>query len=276
MENLRNIIEKFRKTKILVIGDLILDEYIWGEVERISPEAPVPVVWARKRSFSLGGAANVANNLRSLGAEVSLVGIVGKDINAEILLEELKKKKIDTEGIFRDQRPTTLKTRIIAGHQQVTRLDWEETNGIPTYLISKIIKFLSKDIADFDAIIIEDYGKGLITSDLLSKIKSMALDKKKIISVDPKEENFHLYKDVTCITPNRKEAENAIRNIKIKDENNRLEIYTDKLLTDEDIDLAGIELLKYLNCKGLLITLGERGMRLFERGKKPRHIDTLP
>jgi len=275
MKNLRDIIARFPKAKVLVIGDLILDEYIWGEVERISPEAPVPVIWAKKRSFLPGGAANVANNLKSLGAEVSLIGIVGSDNNAMILLKELKKRRINTEGIFIDKkRPTTLKTRIIAGHQQVIRCDWEETDQIPIQLISDTTKFVFKNMDDFNAIIIEDYGKGLITSNLLNKIKPVILEKKKIITVDPKEENFHLYKDVTAITPNKKETENAIRNIKIKDRNNGLDIYTDRLLMDKDIDLAGMELLKYLNCKGVLITLGEKGMRLFEREKKPKHIET--
>jgi len=274
MKNLRSIVEKFPKAKILVIGDLILDEYIFGEVERISPEAPVPVIWAKRRNFSPGGAANVANNLRALGAEVSLVGIAGSDRNAEILQKELKKRKVDVEGIFKDKRPTTLKTRFIASHQQVLRCDWEDRDSLSKSLISKILKFIEKSIDRFNALIIEDYGKGLITPDLLNRIKPLVLGKRKIITVDPKEEHFHYYRDVTAITPNRKEAESAIRNIKITDSKNQLNIYTDRLFTDKDIDLAGKELLNYLNCQGILITLGEKGMRLFEKNKHPEHIDT--
>lgn len=274
MKNLRSIVEKFPKAKILVIGDLILDEYIFGEVERISPEAPVPVIWARRRNFSLGGSANVANNLKSLGADVSLVGIVGSDHNAEILQRELKKRKISTQGIFEDKRPTTLKTRFIASHQQVLRCDWEDKDPLSKPFLSRIFKFVERNIDKFDALIIEDYGKGLITCDLLNRIKPLALEKRKIITVDPKEEHFHYYRDVTAITPNRKEAESAIRNIKITDSKNQLNIYTDRLLTNRDIDLAGRELLDYLNCQAILITLGEKGMRLFEKNRDPEYIDT--
>ncbi len=129
MNNLTKIIKNFDKVKILVLGDLILDEFIWGDVDRISPEAPVPVVWAKKRTFVPGGAANVANNIRALEGSVSLLGVVGKDKNAEILLAELKKRKIQTKGIFVEAgRYTTVKTRIIGGHQQIVRLDWEHGN----------------------------------------------------------------------------------------------------------------------------------------------------
>ncbi len=274
MKNLRDIIEKFPKAKILVIGDLILDEYIFGDVERISPEAPVPVIWAGRRDFSLGGAANVANNLRALGVDVSLVGMVGSDHNGKILQEELEKRKIDIEGIFEDKRPTTLKTRFIASHQQVLRCDWEDKDPLSKSFVSRIFRFVEKNIDKFDALIIEDYGKGLITCDLLNRIKPLALEKRKIITVDPKEEHFHYYRGVTAITPNRKEAESAIRNIKITDSENQLNIYTDRLLTDKDIDLAGKELLNYLNCQGVLVTLGEKGMRLFEKNKHLEHIET--
>ena len=127
MLNLRKIIKKFNKAKILVIGDLILDEYIWGSVERISPEAPVPVLWAKKRTFVPGATANVANNIRSLGAQVSLLGVTGDDANSKILFSELRKRKINTQGIFIERkRHTTVKTRILAGHQQVVRVDWEQ------------------------------------------------------------------------------------------------------------------------------------------------------
>ncbi|MFH1678972.1 MAG: PfkB family carbohydrate kinase, partial [Candidatus Omnitrophota bacterium] len=131
MKNLIKIIKSFPKARILVLGDLILDEYILGDVQRISPEAPVPVVWANKRSYILGGAANVANNIRSLGAYVNVCGVVGKDKNAEILLAEFKKQDIPRHGVLSvRQRHTTVKTRIIAGHQQIVRLDWEHTDPL--------------------------------------------------------------------------------------------------------------------------------------------------
>ncbi len=277
MSDLKRIIANFKKAKILVVGDLILDEFIYGDVERISPEAPVPVVRANKRKFMPGGACNVASNIASLGATVSLVGAVGKDNYSDILFLELKKRKIRTDGIFQDnKRHTILKTRIIGGHQQIVRLDWEDTDSIPAYLSKKMADYISRHLKDFDCLIIEDYGKGVVTKELLNCIR-MANKQNKPITVDPKEDHFALYKDlkISAITPNRKEAENAIRNIKISDANNKLKIYHDRLQNSKDIDLAGAELLKYLGSKAVLLTLGESGMRLFEKAKKPFHIDTV-
>src|SRR3990167_8429869 len=157
MRDLKNIINRFNKSRILVVGDLILDEYIWGKVERISPEAPVPVVWANKRTYVPGGAANVANNIRSFDAEVCLAGVIGKDKNTEILLSELHKRKISTRGIFVEpSRLTTVKTRIIAGHQQIVRVDWEHTDSLSEGMNQRIYNFIQKTIDDFDAIVIED------------------------------------------------------------------------------------------------------------------------
>jgi D-beta-D-heptose 7-phosphate kinase/D-beta-D-heptose 1-phosphate adenosyltransferase len=276
MKNLRKIIHNFKKANILVVGDLILDEYIWGNVERISPEAPVPVVWANKRTFTPGGAANVANNIRALDGHVSLVGVIGKDKNTDILLSELKKKKIATEGICIDpKRHTTVKTRIIAGHQQVVRVDWEHTDALSRELNQKIFKFIKANISDFDAVIIEDYGKGVINMHLVQEFIALARLQKKIITVDPKEEHFRYYQGVTSITPNRRELENAIRNLRIKDTTNRFKFNTDKLFTDKDIDSAADEILKYLGLQSLLVTLGECGMRLFERNGHRTHIPTV-
>lgn len=274
--NFKKIISKFNKANILIIGDVILDEYIWGNVDRISPEAPVPVVLATKKSFMPGGAANVANNISSLGARASLVGAVGDDKNKEIFLSELKKRDLDTNGIFADSnRPTTVKTRIIAQHQQVVRVDWEAADSIDSVLCKKMANNINKNLEKYDAIIIEDYGKGVISAPLLKQIFPAAKAKRKIITVDPKEEHFELYFGATAITPNRKETENAIRNIKIRNNRQTLSINVDKLNTDSHINLAGKELLKYLNLDAVLITLGEHGMRLFEKDKSPFHIDTV-
>lgn len=276
MKNLRRIINNFNKANILVLGDLILDEYIRGNVERISPEAPVPVLWANKRTYAPGGAANVANNIRSLDARASLVGVVGKDKNREILFTELKKRRINPEGIFVEPgRHTTVKTRIIAGHQQVVRVDWEHTHALSRPLNQRIIKFIKRNIDDFDAIIIEDYGKGVINMHLLEEVISLAHIHKKIITVDPKEEHFQYYRQVTSITPNRRELENAIRNLKIKDTTNRFKLNSDTLFTDKDIDLAGHQILKYLELESLLVTLGEQGMKLFEKRGTLTHIPTV-
>lgn len=278
MNDFKKIISNFKKSKILVVGDLILDEFIYGEVERISPEAPVPVVWANKRKYLPGGACNVASNITSLGARVSLVGVVGKDNYARQLISELEKRRIQTQGIFTDEkRPTTLKTRIIGGHQQIVRVDCEDRDLLSGVLTKKMAEFIISRLKDFNCLIIEDYGKGVINQALLNSIRSVDRQNNKIITVDPKEDHFALYRNlkITAITPNRKETENAIRNIKISDSQNKLKIYHDRLTTSHDIDLAGAELLKYLGAKAVLITLGESGMRLFENGKKPFHIDTV-
>jgi rfaE bifunctional protein kinase chain/domain len=276
VKNLKAIINSFNKAKVLVLGDLILDEYIWGSVDRISPEAPVPVVWANKRTYVPGGAANVANNIRALGAKVCLAGVMGKDKNTDILFSELKKRKIQTNAIFIEpKRHTTLKTRIIAGHQQAIRVDWEHTDSLPAELNSRIIKFIEKNIDGFDAIIIEDYGKGVINMPLLNAVIELAHTHNNIITVDPKEEHFLYYRGVTSITPNRRELENAIRNLKIKDTENRFKINNDRLFTDRDIDLAARQILKYLGLESVLVTLGEHGMKLFEKSGRMTHIPTV-
>ena len=276
MKNLKGIINKFHKAGILVIGDLILDEYIWGSVDRISPEAPVPVIWANKRTYVPGGAANVANNISALGADVCLLGVVGKDINARILLAELKKRKISTRGIFEEPtRHTTVKTRIIAGHQQVVRVDWEHTHSIPKNLNTRIINFVRENIKDFDALIIEDYGKGVINPNLLKEVIELARKNSKIITVDPKEEHFQYYRGVTSITPNRKELENAVRDLKIRDTTNSFHVNNDRLVTNRDIDIAAREIIRYLGLQSLLVTLGENGMRLYEKTGYIKHIPTV-
>jgi rfaE bifunctional protein kinase chain/domain len=276
MKNLKAVLNKFNKMRILVIGDLILDEYIRGDVGRISPEAPVPVVWANKRSFVPGGAANVANNISAFGAKAVIIGIVGQDENAGLLLSELKKRNISAQGIFsQPKRHTTVKTRIIAGHQQVVRVDWEHTDALPAKLNEKICRYIRSNISKFDAVIIEDYGKGVINPHILEEIIYLAKKYNKIVTVDPKEENFIYYRGATSITPNRKELENAVRNLRIKDTTNKFVMHNDRLLTAKDIDEAATQVLKYLGLESILVTLGENGMSLFEKGSRPMHIPTV-
>ncbi len=274
--NLKEIITKFSKAKIMVIGDLILDEYIWGSVDRISPEAPVPVVWANRRSFVPGGAANVANNIRSLDGDVTLIGVVGKDKNADTLLSEISKLKISRRGIFiAPKRHTTVKTRILAGHQQVVRVDWEHTEALPADLNHRIISFIERHINNYDAVIIEDYGKGVINTELLAAVIRLSRNTRKIITVDPKEENFLYYRGVTSITPNRKELENAVRNLRIKDKTNKFKVHNDRLFNNEEINSAALQVLKYLELDSILVTLGEHGMRLFEQSGVVTNIPTV-
>jgi len=258
---LKKIISEFKNARVLVIGDLILDEFLWGDVSRISPEAPVPVVWVRKESFMPGGASNVANNLRSLGANVHSVGVIGDDDRGSILKTELEASGINTDGILIDSsRPTTLKTRVVAGHQQVVRIDKENTEPLDGKLVSRMAEYVRSVIDKIDAIIIEDYGKGVITPGLLEKIVTLAKRKKKIISVDPKEEHFRFYRGISVITPNNHEAAKAV-GFPIKD--------------DASLKRAGAALLSKIGCRIALITLGENGMAVFEKNKPMVHIPTV-
>ncbi len=261
LDKIKNIISKFPSVKILVIGDLILDEFIWGKVSRISPEAPVPVVWVDHESFMPGGASNVANNIRALGGEVSVVGIIGEDRWGTILRNELEDNNIDTRGIVIDQsRPTILKTRIVAHSQQVVRVDREKIDGLDKGIINKLVDFIQEKIKEVDAVIIEDYGKGVITPALLKKVVPLAGKLGKIITVDPKENHFSYYKGITAITPNHNEAEIAA-GMEITNENDLLK--------------AGKKLLKKFSCQAVLITLGEKGMCVFERSGKVTQIPTV-
>jgi len=277
VKGIDKIIAKFGRMNILVIGDLILDQYIHGDVDRVSPEAPVPVVWARERKYQPGGAANVANNISSLGGRVSLCGVIG-DKSPEIsrrLLGELKERNIDTGGIILENgRETTLKTRIIAGHQQVVRVDWEHVHHIKKETDNKLRNYIAKNLKDFDAVIIEDYGKGLLDRNLTETIIKEANFLEKIITIDPKEDNFDCYFKATCITPNRKETENAIRYLKMKDAHDKFKIYKEELISYNDIVKAGEAILGHLELKSLLITLGEDGMWLFEKDGN-KHIPTV-
>ncbi len=274
----KQLISNFKGKKILVVGDVILDQHIRGTVSRISPEAPVPIVLqSGDPTFSPGGAANVASNLKSLGAAVTLVGRVGQDSEAKILLQSLKKGKIPTKGIFKDRvTPTIVKTRIVIAHQQILRLDREKVeDNLSKNFLAKIKTFLQKNVAGYDAVILSDYGKGLLCKDLIEFISTLAYQHGKILTVDPKVEHFAYYQGATSITPNRKEAENAIRNIKITHvESHKLRLNSDRLETLADVEHAGEALLKFLKLQSLLITLGEQGMCIFEKGKKAIQIHT--
>ncbi len=277
MNTYKKYINNYSKQKVLVIGDVILDRYILGNVSRISPEAPVPVVLEDKSFYTPGGAANVSHNLISLGAQVTQIAKIGNDFEGQILKRLLKNKGIDIKAIFMDKDvPTITKTRVIAQRQQIVRIDKEKVikDSNPT-MEEKIVNFIESNIRNYDAVIISDYGKGLINQKLINVVCPLAKKFKKIITIDPKVEHFGYYKNVTAITPNKSEAENAIRNIKIYErEGMKLDVCSDRLETIKDIDNAGSQLLKYLDLSSLLITLGENGMRLFEKGKQPFSIKT--
>jgi len=191
---LKEILSEFRNKNIAVLGDMMLDEYIIGEVDRISPEAPVPVVNVKTESYVLGGAANVINNLHSLGANVTAFGIIGQDETGVRLEKELAKKRIDTEGIIEDKdRPTIVKKRVIAHNQQLIRLDWENKKELDKYMESRIIEILRQKIDKLDALILSDYNKGFLSNTLVKELIKIANKKEKIIIVDPKPDNIRNY-----------------------------------------------------------------------------------
>jgi len=263
-KKLEFILKGFSRVKLLVVGDIMMDRSVSGKVSRISPEAPVPVVIVEKEEFNLGGAANVAHNIRSLGGVVSLCGVLGKDENGRKLYKKIVEKEIQTQGIFFEPgRQTTVKTRIIAHHphhQQLVRVD-RETTDHPKVSTSKVLLgFLTEGINDFDGIVISDYGKGLLTRNLIQTIIKRAKKSKKFVMVDPKVKNFFFYKGATVITPNTQEASEASRTP-----------YTDQASVEE----MGRKLLKRLSCEALVITQGEKGMTIFERHQKPYRVPTV-
>ena len=205
-ERLKEILEYFSKVKIAVVGDMMLDEYLIGKVTRISPEAPVPVVNIEQERFVLGGASNVANNLKSLSAQVSVYGVVGQDSNGEKFVKELEAKQINPSGIVIDgTRPTIIKSRVLSQGQQLLRLDWEKDTDITENIQSKIIENVEKDIENTDAVLLSDYNKGVLTEFVSQSIIKIAKKYNRKVVVDPKPNNFKNYKGATSMTPNRKE-----------------------------------------------------------------------
>jgi rfaE bifunctional protein kinase chain/domain len=259
-ERLKSLFDNFSGKRVVVLGDLMLDKYVWGSVSRISPEAPVPVLQVDSESARLGGAANVANNIKSLGAEPVLFGIVGQDEAGEKIRHILDEMGLSKEGIITDQdRPTTVKTRVIAHSQHVVRMDYEVSRGIDGKIRRRVMEILNSMSGEIDAVLLEDYNKGMLTKDLLSDVIGMARSKDKVISVDPKQANFFEYKQVTLFKPNRKEAEGALGL---------------PAGSDEDAVKAARELLNRLQCENVLLTRGEKGMTLVEGDGSPTHFPT--
>jgi len=249
------IVKGFKNKRILVLGDLMIDKYIWGDVSRISPEAPIPVVVAKHDTSCLGGAGNVGHNLRSLGAFPILTGVVGNDKEGDWI----RKTAADNRGIFVSKtRPTTVKTRIIAHHQHVVRVDMEEKNPISPQLTDKVHRFIQQE--KFDALIISDYNKGLVTDSLIQKVLSFAQQEKIPVCVDPKVEHFFSFSPVTLITPNHLETERMVHHA---------------CLTDQDVEKAGKTILSKISTRYLILKRGEQGLSVFEREKKTLHVPTL-
>jgi len=245
----------------VVVGDVMLDEYWWGSVERISPEAPVPVVAVQRQDAKLGGAANVAQNVRSLGGLVTTVGVIGDDRAARLVKDRLTDQGMSLDGLVVDpSRPTTLKTRVVAQHQQVVRADFETTEAINTGCIEHIAQRCLAALANADGLIISDYGKGVIQPELLERIVEPTKRAGKFVIVDPKDTHFNSYRHVTTLTPNHHEA-GFVAGRRIRD--------------DASLRSVGFELLERLDADSLLITLGEKGMALFEPKGRLTTIPTV-
>jgi rfaE bifunctional protein kinase chain/domain len=255
-------IDRFSTARVLVVGDIVLDHYIWGKVSRISPEAPVPVVNVTQESLLLGGATNVVNNIHALGGDVSVCGVIGRDDAGKQLLKLLHSQGIRTEGLIIDlARPTTIKTRVIAHSQQVVRFDRESKERIERDFHRRIFDYVGKQLSEgLDAIVVSDYCKGVVTSGLVRDIVRLAKKHSVIVAVDPKISHFAMYRGVTILTPNVMEASIG----------SKIEIDNERALQK-----AGDLLLKRLKCDAVLITRGEKGMTLFEHTGRVTHIPTV-
>jgi rfaE bifunctional protein kinase chain/domain len=259
-ERLQELKNKFIGKKIAIIGDMMLDSYYWGEVKRISPEAPVPVVEIDDEFYRFGGAANCAYNILKLGGVPLPIGVIGYDNNGSIFSGLMEETGITQKGLIVDEgRPTTAKTRVIAYKQHIVRIDRENKNDVSPETQAKIFASVKEHIDELDGIILQDYNKGVLTSSLIKEIIDLANKHNVIVTVDPKFENFFAYKNVTVFKPNKKETEDAF-GIKIK--------------TDDDIKEAGRRLLHSLGCKYAMMTLSEKGIAIFEEGQDEIRIPT--
>jgi D-beta-D-heptose 7-phosphate kinase/D-beta-D-heptose 1-phosphate adenosyltransferase len=260
-ERLRTIFDNVPNRAVVVVGDVMVDEYLWGLVERISPEAPVPVVDLQEQSFRLGGAANVAWNLVTFGVKTHLIGVVGDDTSAKVLRQELERKGISDAGLIVDKnRHTTRKTRVIAHSQQVVRIDRENREPVSPEIEDQILKIFRQVLDESDGVIISDYFKGVVTERVVKGIIQEARIKGKFIAVDPKEKHFMYFRGVNVITPNQKEAG---------------VIVGEKLTTDKAVYEAGWKILNMLEVESVLITRGEKGMTLFERNGEITHFPAV-
>ncbi|MFC1855938.1 D-glycero-beta-D-manno-heptose-7-phosphate kinase [Thermodesulfobacteriota bacterium] len=251
----------FKNGRVLVVGDVMIDQFIYGSVERISPEAPVPVVAVEDETFMLGGAANVLHNIKGLKGSSTVCGIIGTDIYGKQAKSLFRKVKAPTDGLVEvEGRVTTKKTRIIAHSQQVVRFDKEVKKDISKKILNKLISYIKSNITEFDAVIISDYGKGVVTKELAAHVVDICIKNNRVIIIDPKTNHLDYYKKITSMTPNHHEAA-AATGIEIRDEKSLLK--------------AGSYLLDTLKSDSVLITLGDKGMALFEKDGSVSKIPTV-
>jgi len=256
------ILEQFPRVHLLVVGDLMLDRFLWGDVDRISPEAPVPVLRVASESSRLGGAANVIHNIRTLGGRVTACGVVGRDAPGKRVVHELRRVRVSTAGVFSNEElQTTQKTRVIARprHQQIVRLDRENHNALQEPTLKKIRDFVLHHMTRCDGLVVSDYGKGVVHPALLQALAKAGMKSKVPIIVDPKRDNYTRYRRPTLITPNKEEASGA-SGIDIRD--------------DKTLLLAGQRLLQLWQARALLITRGPDGMSLFRPRRPVQHYPT--
>ena len=259
--NLAGYLGRFKDVRLLVIGDVMLDHYIWGRVDRISPEAPVPVVEVTRESVHLGGAANVAHNIVSLGGQADLCGLIGADDVGRRIRSELAGLRIGVDGLATDRsRPTTQKTRVIAHSQQVVRFDREQRREIPPAVERRLLSVIRRRIGRAHGVVVSDYAKGVVTESLMSELIGMAEGRRIPVLVDPKVSHIQYYKGARVVTPNASEALGAAG---IEDR------------TEEGLMRAGRTLLARLGAQAVLVTRGEQGMSLFEKTGGTTHIPTV-
>ncbi|HEX9004452.1 MAG TPA: D-glycero-beta-D-manno-heptose-7-phosphate kinase [Blastocatellia bacterium] len=255
------ILNQFSSQHLIVLGDLMLDEFIWGEVRRISPEAPVPVVEVKRESWHLGGAGNVVSNLLELGAQALPIGIIGNDEAGQLMKQQFAERGAGTDGLVVDPtRPTTRKTRIVAHSQQMVRADRESRLPIQSEIEEQVMTAFAAALSKAGAVVISDYDKGVLTPRLLEKVISSTQAQGKIVCLDPKIKNFLSYRQVDVITPNQPEAERA-SGIEIVD--------------DGSLIAAAHRIREMLDCINVLITRGEQGMSLLDSENRLTHIPTV-
>ncbi|MGV8074593.1 MAG: D-glycero-beta-D-manno-heptose-7-phosphate kinase [Syntrophobacteraceae bacterium] len=260
-QRLTEAASRFKESRIMVVGDLMLDIFIWGEVDRISPEAPVPVVQVREETKLLGGTANVVNNVAALGGKVMVTGVIGDDPGGRELVDLLRQASVPADGLFVEAgRPTSVKTRIIARQQQVVRYDREAGQSLRKDVIDRILSYIEEHLASIDALIISDYAKGVVSTRFMDAIRALDVASRIPVVVDPKVRHADLYRQVTMVTPNHHEAA-RMAGIEIKDESSLI--------------AAGKLLLDRLDCMTVLITRGQDGMSLFTRDGGAEHIPTV-
>lgn len=267
-KQLHQLFTSFNKLNVLIVGDVMLDSYVWGTVNRISPEAPVPIVASQKRENRLGGAANVALNIKAMGAKPILCSVIGNDSNGKLFAQLIKKEQLSSEGIIAvEDRPTTSKTRIIGNHHQMLRIDEEVTTSISDAQSKKLFQLISKIISSkkIDALIFEDYDKGVLSKNLIEELIKLAKKNSIPTSVDPKKNNFLTYKNVTLFKPNLRELKEGLK-------------LESDLSVSKNLKNAIQQLTKTLNCSICLITLSERGIYMAQ-GKNeywlPAHVRTI-